>query len=292
MNNWTPGDRNYIFQRNKNWELFLSLPCKNELLEYKLTRGDWRSVEVDKYGFDTPNRVSNLFEEDTVFIDVSSWKDLTEQKDMSVTVLLNSIPENTPEKSKIYIAGSFNDWNPARSKFRFEKNDKGQYYVNIPRDRHSFKFVVARGSFQTIEVDKYGSTVVSREHEYSRTDTVFVDVENWLDLPKYESDEITIVINHLPENTPTHDNIFLASDFSGWNPEAPSLVFKYLDDGRPYFTVKKDIDRMEYKITRGGWGTVEVDNMGQEIPDRVLTLGFADTVYISVFKWRDFEGSY
>jgi len=292
MNNWNPGDRNYVFQRNKNWQLFLSLPRKSEMFEFKVTRGNWFTVEVDKYGYDIPNRVTNLFLEDTVRLNVMAWKDLTRQSDESVTVLLRSIPENTPEDAKMYIAGSFNNWNMSRLKYRFQQNEKGQYYVNIPRDKHSFRFLISRGSWNSIELDQYGSAVLYREHEYYNTDTVFVDVENWMDIPKYKPDGITIVIDELPSSTPSQDNLFIAADFQGWNPEAASWVFQYLDDGRPYITIQKDIDRMEYKITRGGWDRVEVDNMGQEIPNRVLILGFADTAYVKVMKWRDFDGSY
>ncbi len=49
---------------------------------------------------------------------------------------------------------------------------------------------------------------------------------------------------------------------------------------------------MEFKITRGSWGNVEVDNLGNEITDRILNYGFADTVLIDVIKWRDFDGNY
>lgn len=292
LNNWNPGDRNYVFQRNKNWQLFLTLPKKSKSFEYKITRGDWQSVEVDKYGYDTPNRKINMHEEDTVFIDIKAWKDLNRQRNETVVIVLTSLPESTPLDSKIYIAGSFNDWNPARSKFRFSPDDQGRYVVNIPRDKQSFRFVVTRGSFQTVEVDKYGSAVFFREHVYSDTDTVFMKVENWEDKPKYKTDKVTIVLKHLPSDTPTGDNIYLASDINGWNPMAASTIFQYLEDGSPYFTIQKNIDRMEYKITRGGWEKVEVDNMGQEIPNRRLTFGFADTVYIDVMKWRDFEGTY
>lgn len=292
MNNWTPGDLNYVFQRNKDWQLFLSLPKKSKLFEYKLTRGEWGSVEVDKFGYDTQNRQINMFKEDTVYIDVKAWKDLAREKNESVTIVLTSLPDNTPDESKIYIAGSFNDWNPSRSRFRFSMDEKGQYFVNIPRDRHSFRFVITRGSFHTIEVDKYGSAVIFREYQYSDTDTVFMKVENWEDLPNYKTDRVTIVLNSLPSNTPGQDNLYLTPDFNGWNPMAASMVFQYFEDGRPYFTIQKDIERMEYKITRGGWDKVEVDKMGQEIPNRRLTFGFADTVYIDVMKWRDFEGMY
>jgi len=292
MNNWTPGDRNYVFQRNKDWQLFLTLPKKSKSFEYKLTRGNWQTVEVDKYGYDTPNRKINMHEEDTVYLDVKAWKDLTRHSIETVTIVLTSLPESTPSDSKIYIAGSFNNWNPSRSKFRFSLDDQGHYFVNIPRDRYNFKFVITRGSLQTIEVDQYGSAILSREYAYSDTDTVFMEVENWEDLPKYKTNKVTLVLNSLPSKTPAQDIVFLVSDFNGWNPMAASMVFKYLEDGRPYYTIQKDIDRMEYKITRGGWEKVEVDNMGLEIPNRRLTFGFADTVYIDVIKWRDFDGTY
>jgi RNase P/RNase MRP subunit p29 len=292
LNNWTPNDRNYVFQRNNKGQLFLPMPRKGKTLEYKITRGDWSTVEVDRFGFDIPNRSVSLQTADTVFIRIEGWKDMTVPSDKELTVIISSLPANTPENPRIYIAGSFNNWDPSRLRYRFNKNDKGQYYANIPRDQDKFEFRITRGSWNTLEVDKYGCDVLNRKYQYSSADTIFIKIENWNDLPLFDAEEVTIVINKLPGNTPENSNIFLAPDFNSWNPSAMSMGFKFLEDGRRYITVKKRNAVLEFKITRGSWDNVEVDDFGQEIPNRRLYFGFADTVYINVIKWRDFDGTY
>lgn len=292
LNNWTPDDQNYVFQRNKQGQLFLPMPRKGKTLEYKITRGNWWTVEVDRFGYDIPNRSTSLQTADTVYLNIEGWKDTTVPNDDELTVIISSLPDNTPENPRIYIAGSFNNWNPSRNRYKFSQLENGQYLVNIPRENDNFEFKITRGSYESVELDKYGADILTRRHSYKDSDTIYVNVENWRDLPLYNAEEITIVINKLPSNTPENDNIFLAPDFNDWNPSSVAMVFKYLDDGRPYMTVEKKNDYMLYKITRGDWDRVEVDDFGQAIPNRFVAFGFADTVYIEIVKWRDFDGTY
>jgi len=49
---------------------------------------------------------------------------------------------------------------------------------------------------------------------------------------------------------------------------------------------------MEFKITRGSWRTVEVNDDGTEKPNRVMNFGFSYTIYVDVVKWRDLGGKY
>jgi|GEM_PF-1273820 len=68
--------------------------------------------------------------------------------------------------------------------------------------------------------------------------------------------------------------------------------FRKNDKGQYYLTNQHCGGGMEYKITRGSWKTVEVGMEGNEVPNRVLNFGFADTVYVDLNKWRDFGGNY
>ncbi len=292
LNNWTAGDRNYVFQRNKNGDYFFPIPRKRKNLEYKITRGDWNNVEVDKFGFDIPNRIINLAEVDTVFIDVKGWKDKTTINDHEVTIVLSSLPKTTPENDDIYITGNFNGWAQRNKKHKFQQNETGRYFVNLPRQRDILEFKILRGSWNTIEVGEDGSDFENRIVFYKDIDTLNVVVANWIDIPTLDNDDITIVLNTLPVNTPQLEDIYLAPDFNGWNPGSKSMIFRKLADGRPYITIPKHGNLMEYKITRGNWATVEVDKNGDESSNRILHHGFADTVFIDVLKWRDLNGNY
>ena len=292
LNNWTAEDKNYIFQLNSKGRYFFPMPRKKRILKYKITRGDWPTVEVDRFGNDIPNREVNLFNTDTVFISVQGWKDIPETRDYEVTVVIAGLPETTPENDDLYITGNFNGWNPKKNRHRFDKDNKGNYLLNLRRDHYTLEFKITRGSWESIEVDQYGSDIGNRFYYYKDIDTVFIDIANWKDRPRFDAEKVTLVINQLPVNTPRQDAIYLAPDFNGWNPEDKSQIFLTLPDGRPYIDIRKRGNSTSYKITRGGWRRVEVDEWGNQIPDRVLNFGFADTVYIDVVKWRDIDGNY
>ena len=292
LNSWHPGDMNYQFQVNKNGQLFFPVPRKKDILDYKITRGSWQTTEVDKNGREIDNRTTNLMDADTIYLNIDRWKDMGKPGDDEITVVLYKIPESTPENAKFYISGTFNDWNPGRLRYRFHLNENGDYYVNLPRKDGDFEMIVTRGWWESAQIDKYGSDIIIKKYHYQNLDTVFLKVDNWKDQPISKPHNITLVIDRLPVNTPDSDNIYLAPDFNGWNPFDNKLIFDKLSDGRPVITVPTQGKNMEYKITRGGWSTAEVNRDGEEIRNRNLYFGFADTVYIKVKKWRDFDGRY
>ncbi|MFA5417474.1 MAG: glycogen-binding domain-containing protein [Bacteroidales bacterium] len=292
LNSWAPGDKNYEFQRNKNGELFYSLPQKDFKLDFKITRGDWNSVEVDKNGYDINNRRIDLNKADTVKINIIRWKDMGGTGDDDITILLTKIPETTPLGSKIYIAGTFNGWDPGKLRNKFHITDNGYHYISLPRRNGDFEFRITRGSWEMAQVDQYGSELPPYKYNYNDFDTLFVDVDNWKDLPTKRVNQVTLVLDKIPINTPQNSRLYLAPDFNNWNPEDQNLIFGKLPNGKPAITFDTYGRLMEYKITRGGWDRVEVNRYGEEIPNRILYFGFADTVYIKIDRWRDRGGNY
>ena len=287
LNNWTPDDKNYIFQKNKNGQYFYPFPRKKQYIEYKITRGDWSTVEVDRYGFEIANRVTNLEAEDTVYLSIGGWKDRNYINDQEVTIVLGELPETTPDNSEFYLAGDINGWNPHKRKFRFEQDLKGRYYLNVPRRGYALNYKITRGDWSNVEVDNLGQQFENRQLFFQDADTVLIDIVNWLDLPPLQLDHLTIVIDQMPPNTPANASIYLAPDFNGWNPEDRNLIFDRLPDGRPYITITGKNQGFEYKVTRGGWNRVEVDQNGGDISNRSAVYGFTDTLHIQVQNWHD-----
>ncbi len=287
LNGWMPGDKNYLFQEDGQGRLFFPVPRKKRAIEYKLTRGNWSTVEVDRFGYDIPNRVIGPDSPDTVRIGVTAWKDLSTITDHEVTLVIDQLPGSTPDGDNIYIAGNFNGWNPGRSKYSFHEGPGGMPLINLPRDKGFLEFKLTRGSWRNVEVDAMGSDISNRTFAYQDIDTLYLGVENWKDLPPRDLPDVTLVIDQLPPTTPAGAAIFLAPDFNGWDPGDRDLIFGSLPDGRPYFTVPGRGAQFEYKITRGDWSTVEADAQGNQIPNRTLSFGFADTVHIRVLRWTD-----
>jgi len=74
--------------------------------------------------------------------------------------------------------------------------------------------------------------------------------------------------------------IYLASNHVGWNPGDASMRLTPLDDGRWQIALGKprDPSRLEFKFTRGTWGTVEVAEDLSDISNRMLAAIDASTI--------------
>jgi hypothetical protein len=52
----------------------------------------------------------------------------------SVRLELKTLPQYHAAGSDIYMAGSFNGWNPQDAQYRFQKTEKGDYYIDLKLD--------------------------------------------------------------------------------------------------------------------------------------------------------------
>jgi hypothetical protein len=91
-----------------------------------------------------------------------------------------------------------------------------------------------------------------------------------------------------PTDTPADAKLYLAGnnkEFGGeW--KADGLQLKKQDDGT--YTASVSVPKgatLEYKITRGGWETVEKKSDGSEIDNRKYTAEKDDSVTVEVAKW-------
>ena len=79
-----------------------------------------------------------------------------------LTIRLTSVPASTPAGAVIYVAGGFNDWNPAAEPYRLTA-EGAQYAITLPdsvRGLVEFKFTL--GSWETVEVTATGGDVPNR----------------------------------------------------------------------------------------------------------------------------------
>ena len=79
-----------------------------------------------------------------------------------LTIRLTSVPAATPAGAPIYVAGTFNNWNPAADAFRLTA-EAGQYVITLPdsvRGPVAFKFTL--GSWDRVEEGGGGDDVPNR----------------------------------------------------------------------------------------------------------------------------------
>jgi alpha-amylase len=80
-----------------------------------------------------------------------------------VTLHLTHIPSSTPAGTVIYVAGTFNGWNPGAYGYALSAQSGGGYTITLPTSvfgRIEFKFTL--GSWETVELDSAGGDVSNR----------------------------------------------------------------------------------------------------------------------------------
>jgi predicted alpha/beta superfamily hydrolase len=103
-------------------------------------------------------------------------------------------------------------------------------------------------------------------------------------------DSIEVVVFRVPDNTPTGAAVYLSGAFNGWAPGDPAARLARRTDGALAGRIRGIApgQRVEFKLTRGSWATVERDDRGGDIPNRVATFDPARPVLaVFVERWAD-----
>lgn len=101
--------------------------------------------------------------------------------------------------------------------------------------------------------------------------------------------QVTFIIESLPGTTPSEDYIYIAGSMNGWNPGDPAFQMQKNADEKweIQLAAQADGSSIEFKFTRGDWGTVEKDASGNEMANRQFTFGNGETVLIEIANWAD-----
>ncbi len=104
--------------------------------------------------------------------------------------------------------------------------------------------------------------------------------------------QVTFTLVSIPDDTPAADQIYIAGSFNGWNPGNAQYVLTKNDSNLWEITLNgfSNGETIQFKFTRGSWGTVEKDPQGGEIPNRSFTFGNGQQVDITIHNWADSNG--
>jgi len=104
-----------------------------------------------------------------------------------------------------------------------------------------------------------------------------------------QNSDITLVVK-VPVNTPLDAKLTLGGDFNGWDPTQPGFELIKSDNGTYQYTFpafEKD-KVLNFKVTRGNWGTVEITASGANRENRNYTVsGDSQMINIEVADWAD-----
>ena len=96
-----------------------------------------------------------------------------------VVIKISSIPTN-PIAENIYIAGSFNNWNPKDESFKMNKESDGLFTIvlpNVPGGDYEYKFT--RGGWETVETTVDGRQIANRSLKLMSDTTIKLDIDGW-----------------------------------------------------------------------------------------------------------------
>ncbi|AEX85885.1 alpha-amylase/alpha-mannosidase [Marinitoga piezophila KA3] len=204
-----------------------------------------------------------------------------------------ALPSNTPADEKVYIVGSFNDWNPGDDAYVLNRDgNTGTVTITVNKDTE-IEYKYTRGNWGTVEKDKDGNEIANRKVIADSNKIVEDTVESWADIPAEiktaaQPGEKAVVKFEvtLPPNTPENDVIYIVGNFNNWDPGKLAMKRNGL---KATFELETEVGkRLEYKYTRGNWDTVEKDENGEEIPNRVVIVkDIEQEQKDSVASWRD-----
>jgi AraC-like DNA-binding protein len=102
------------------------------------------------------------------------------------------------------------------------------------------------------------------------------------------------VLTSLPANTPGDAALYLVGSFNHWQPADARYRFRRQAKGLFSLTLRTGQPRLEYKVSRGSWATIEGSGHGQVRANRVATrqLAQAGDVEVRVQSWEDLSGTF
>ncbi|MBO2007744.1 alpha/beta hydrolase-fold protein [Hymenobacter negativus] len=94
---------------------------------------------------------------------------------------LGQVPASTPPTDTLFVAGSFNNWNPHAARYALRKNPDGTYQVSLPAGLSVVEYKFTRGSWQTVEVDDKNRAIANRKADLANAGAVQHRVLAWDD---------------------------------------------------------------------------------------------------------------
>lgn len=91
------------------------------------------------------------------------------------------LPEYHQATSSIYLAGSFNGWNPRDSQYRFQQDQKGQYFLELKLANGRYEYKLTRGGWDKAECNQDGSGVANRILVVNDATTKKLNINGWSD---------------------------------------------------------------------------------------------------------------
>ncbi len=199
---------------------------------------------------------------------------------------IKNLPSYHPSGSDIYLAGSFNGWNPQDEKFKFEKED-GRYSFKIKLDNGVYEYKITRGGWEKVECKSSGEGVSNRIIKVDGDATIPLEIAEWQDRfpakpktrtagPRVQIIDTAFVIPQL--NRIRRVWIYLPKDYAASRKRYPVL---YMHDGQNVFD--------EATAFSGEWGVDEFLDTTSARQSIVVAIDHGDSKRINEYSPYDME---
>ena len=154
-----------------------------------------------------------------------------------LTINVTSVPVNTPASAKIYVSGTFNNWDAAAPNSILAKLPNGQYSITLNPAVGPVRFKFTRGSWASVEGNANGGFQADHVLTYTGLpQTVNMSILSWEDLVNAGSTVGVTVLNnnfYIPQlNRTRRVWIYLPPDYATTTKKYPVM---YMHDGQNLF---------------------------------------------------------
>lgn len=172
----------------------------------------------------------------------------------TVRLKADSLPRE-PKRYDLYMAGSFNGWNPADEKYMFQRTENGQYYIDVKLPAGIYDYKITRGSWKEVECQTDGADKANRLLKVTGDETVIINIAAWKDnfpdksIRSTASKNVNIVDTafYIPQlNRKRRILIYLPENYTSAGKRYPVM---YMHDGQNVFDEKTSF--------AGEWGVDE-----------------------------------
>jgi predicted alpha/beta superfamily hydrolase len=262
-------------------------------LAFKVTRG---TVETEAKGARGEDIASHTHQTGSglqrVEVSVARWADMPSALTFKVTV-----PPETPADAKVVLKGAhavFGGATGAGLELTYESGTTFSASVSLARGAElAFATRLTQPSAQ-VELDMAGAVRPSRTLKVKGDETLNVLVERWGPETGGSTAPQLVFVVTVPGITPANSTLWLAGnrpELGGWPANGSGVQLSKVVGGRYATTVSFPTGSwLEYKVTRGSWGTVEKGPGGEEIGNRTYTTksGY-ERIFATVARWADID---
>jgi len=186
-----------------------------------------------------------------------------------VRFIADSLPSGNLTDSNLFIAGSFNGWNPKDKHFRFQKDENGKSFMEAKLEDGMYEYKITRGGWDKVECKKGGADIRNRFFKLASDTTINIMVEEWADnierKPRVNTASKNVHIVDTAFSIPQLNRtrrvwIYLPPDYTTSRKRYPVL---YMHDGQNVFD--------DLTSFAGEWGVDEtLDSIGNHSGEMIV----------------------